>query len=264
MQLLRAAFSPNRTLSARVMFLFAIAWAVSGCLIWIASPFAVLPGPGAVLRAFGYLWMHQGMSRELWASFSLSVQAVAIAFGCSLLIAYATVLPIFRPFTAVVSKLRFLGLIGISFVFMLIVGGGRWLQVSLVAFGITVFLGTSLITIVQSIPSDRFDYARTLRMGEWRVVWEVVVRGTRDQALSALRESAAIGWVMITMVEGIVRSEGGIGVLLLNENKYSHFDRIFAIQISIFLVGIAQDYGLGLLRRWLCPYADLTTERRGA
>jgi NitT/TauT family transport system permease protein len=37
---------------------------------------------------------------------------------------------------------------------------------------------------------------------------------------------------------------------------------VFAIQLTILAVGLLQDYAIGGLRRVLCPYADLTLERR--
>jgi NitT/TauT family transport system permease protein len=99
-------------------------------------------------------------------------------------------------------------------------------------------------------------------MNEWKVVWEVVILGTADRAFEVLRQNAAIGWMMLTMVEGISRSEGGVGAMLLNQNKHFHLAEVFAIQIMILLVGVLQDYGIGLTRRLLLPYADLTLEKR--
>jgi NitT/TauT family transport system permease protein len=77
-----------------------------------------------------------------------------------------------------------------------------------------------------------------------------------------LRQNAAIGWMMLTMVEGISRAEGGIGAMLLNQQKHFHLAEVFAIQLLILVVGILQDYGLGALRRVVFPYAHLTLERR--
>jgi NitT/TauT family transport system permease protein len=94
------------------------------------------------------------------------------------------------------------------------------------------------------------------------VVWEVVVLGTAAQAWEVLRQNAAIGWMMLTMVEGISRSEGGVGAMLLNQSKHFHLAEVFAIQILILAVGLLQDYGIGVLRRFTCPYADLTLERK--
>ena len=69
---------------------------------------------------------------------------------------------------------------------------------------------------------------------------------------------------MLTMVEGFVRSEGGLGVLLLTQQKYLKMDAIYAIQIVILLVALLQDYVIGVIRRLVCPYADLTLERQGS
>jgi NitT/TauT family transport system permease protein len=99
-------------------------------------------------------------------------------------------------------------------------------------------------------------------MNEWQVVWEVVILGTAEQAIEVLRQNAAIGWMMLTMVEGIARSEGGVGALLLNQNKYFHLPEVFAVQITILLIGMLQDYGIGVLARVVCPWAQLGRERR--
>jgi NitT/TauT family transport system permease protein len=256
------AFAPNRAISPnalRIIIAFQVAVLL---LIWINSPFKVLPQPMEVLRAFEGLWMTQGLARELGTSFSLNLQALALSTLLSLALSYLTVLPFFRPVALAVSKGRFLGLIGLTFVFTLMVGGGRPLKLSLLVFGMTVFFITSMASVVLEIPRERFDHARTLRMGEWQVVWEVVVLGTADRAIEVLRQNAAIGWMMLTMVEGISRSEGGIGAMLLNQNKHFHIAEVFAIQITILLVGLFQDYLIGGFQRLLCPYAGLVLERR--
>jgi len=77
-----------------------------------------------------------------------------------------------------------------------------------------------------------------------------------------LRQNAAIGWMMLTMVEGIVRSEGGVGAMLLGESKHFLLSEVFAIQAVILIVGLLQDYAIGAVRRIVCPYADLTLERK--
>ncbi len=256
------AFLPNRAISSNALRIIVAFQAALLLVIWINSPFKVLPQPLEVLHAFQNLWMTQGLARELWTSFTLNIQALALSTLLSLALSYLTVLPFFRPVALAVSKGRFLGLIGLTFVFTLMVGGGRPLKLSLLVFGMTVFFITSMAAVVLEIPRERFDHARTLRMGEWHVVWEVVVLGTADKAIEVLRQNAAIGWMMLTMVEGISRSEGGIGAMLLNQNKHFHIAEVFAIQITILLVGLFQDYLIGALQRLLCPYAGLVLERR--
>jgi NitT/TauT family transport system permease protein len=256
------AFEPNRRISPMTLRIIIAFQAAVALVIWIRSPFPVLPQPDEVARAFANLWMNQGLGRELWTSFALNLEALALTVLIGLALSYLTVLPFFRPIAAAVSKGRFLGLIGLTFAFTLMVGGGRPLKLALLVFGMTVFFVTSMASEVLDIPRERFDHARTLRMNEWGVVGEVVVLGTVDRAIEVLRQNAAIGWMMLTMVEGISRSEGGVGAMLLNQNKHFHLAEVFAIQLTILAVGLLQDYGIGLMQRLLCPYSLLTLERR--
>jgi NitT/TauT family transport system permease protein len=256
------AFLPNRAISRttlQIIVWFEVALALA---IWAGSPFAVLPRPGEVFAAVGHLWMAEGLGPELWTSFTSNLQAIAITAAISLSLAYLTVLPAARPVVSAVSKGRFLGLTGLTFVFTLIFGGGHPLKISLLVFGMTVFFVTSMSAVVAEIPKEKFDYARTLRMNEWQVVWEVVILGTVDKAFEVLRQNAAMGWMMLTMVESISRSEGGVGAMLLNQNKHFHLAEVFAIQGLILVVGLVQDYGIGITKRLVCPYVSLTLERQ--
>jgi NitT/TauT family transport system permease protein len=257
-----AAFLPNRAVSRSVLQMLIAAEVVIFLLIWWRSPFAVLPRPNEVARALGHLWMDEGLGPELWSSFTSNLQALAITVVISLSLSYLTVLPVWRPIVMAISKGRFIGLTGLTFLFTLEFGGGHPLKISLLVFGMSVFFITSMAAVVAAIPKEKFDYARTLRMSEWQVVWEVVILGTADQAIEVLRQNAAMGWMMLTMVESISRSEGGVGAMLLNQNKHFHLAEVFAIQGLILFVGMGQDYAIGVGKRLLCPYAALTLERQ--
>jgi NitT/TauT family transport system permease protein len=256
------AFSPNKVISRGALNIIIGIQIAIFVVIWINSPFKVLPRPGEVLTSLNGLWFQQGLGVELLTSIKLNVEALAISATISILLAYLTVLPFFRPIVHVIAKGRFLSMVGFSLIFMLTLGGGHALKLSLLVFGMTVFFVTSMASVVAEIPKSEFDYARTLRMSEWRVVWEVVVLGTIDKAFEVMRQNAAIGWMMLTMVEGIYRGEGGVGVLLLNQQKYFKISEVFAIQLLILFVGLFQDAIIGAARRFLCPYSVLTLERK--
>jgi len=256
-----AVFSPNAVLNKNaVRALVAVQVAVV-ILLWIFSPFVLLPKPGEVLSAFGDLW-EQGLGAELITSFYLNIQAIVVSTVVSLLLAYATVMPFFRPIVALLSKLRFLSLVGLTFFFTLMAKSGHELKLSLLVFSVSVFFVTGMADVINGVPKEMFDLARTLRMGEWRVVWEVIVLGQIDQVFDVLRQNAAMGWMMLTMVEGIVRSEGGVGTVLLDQNHHFRLAAVFAIQLTILLLGLFQDLGIGLLKNMACPYAALTLERK--
>lgn len=252
--------SPNRAVSARTAAGLAAAQGAIAFALWARSPFDAVPRPGEVVEAFVGLWTGHALGRELLTSFLTNLEALAIAAVLSLGLAWGTVLPVMRPIAAAVSKGRFLGLTGLPFFFTLALGGGRPLKLALLVFATTVFATTAMAAEVAAIPRERFDHARTLRMSEWRVTWEVVIRGTSHRALEVLRQNAAISWTLLTMVEGFARADGGAGVLLADQNKHFHLADVFAIQLCILVVGLAQDAGLARISKLACPWAHLPRE----
>lgn len=252
-------FRPNSRPALRVLQLVFLVEGALVLLFWILSPFSILPSPMEIVGALGPLW-RQGLGKALEASIVLNLEALFWSTLISVGVAYLSVLPAFKPLGVTLSKMRFLSMMGVTFVFMLITGGGHALKLWMLTFGITVFYVTGTLEVVSSIPRERFDYARTLRMSEWRVMWEVVVLGTFHQMLEVLRQNAAIGWMMLTMVEGIVRSEGGIGAMLLNQSKYFHLAEVFAIQFVILGIGLLQDETLDFLGRLFFPYDRMARE----
>lgn len=255
------ALAPNRQIALPIYIGYAVASVAVFAVAWQLAA-GVIPSPGEVLGALARLWTEQGLFDELATSFRLNLEAVAWATAITLGLAYLTVVPAVRPIVAAVSKLRFTGMVGWAFVFTLWARDGHQLKLWMLVFGMAPFFVTAMAAVVAALPKERFDHARTLGMTEWRVVWEVVIRGTADQALETLRQSAAMGWMMLTMVEGLVRSEGGVGALMLNENKHLQLDAVFALIFVVLMVGVVQDWALAWLRRAVCPYAVLATERQ--
>jgi NitT/TauT family transport system permease protein len=194
-------------------------------------------------------------------SFQLNAAAILWSTGISLLLAYLTVIPFFRPIVDFIGKLRFLSMVGLSLVFILMTSSPYALKLSLLVFSICVFFVTSMADVLASIPKYEYDLARTLKMSEGQVVWETVVLGQFDKVFDVLRQNAAIGWLMLTMVEGMSRSDGGIGAMLLNQNKQFKLDAVMAIQLLILVIGLGQDWFIGYLKKIFCPYATLTTKK---
>ena len=62
-----------------------------------------------------------------------------------------------------------------------------------------------------------------------------------------------MGWAMITMVEGISRAEGGIGALILNQNKHFLLAEVYAILLVILVLGLLLDYAMGVLAQRPLP-----------
>jgi len=256
-----SAFVPNRAVSKSTVKLIVAVQVGVFVLLWAFSPFPLLPTMGETWAAFTEQW-GQGLGGELITSFYANMQAIAIACVVSMGLAYLTVLEGFRPIVVFLSKLRFLSMVGLSFFFTSVTSSQHALKLSMLVFTISVFYVTGMADVVLQVPKEQYDLARTLRMGPWRTVWEVVVLGQIDKGFDVLRQNAAIGWLMLTMVEGMTRSDGGIGAMLLNAQKHFYLPAVMAIQITILLVGLAQDYAIGATKNLFCPYASLVTEKK--
>lgn len=256
------ALRPNRSVAGIAWVAIVAAWASAILLAWAAGSAYLIPTPFEVLSALGRLLTDDGLLYELWQSMKTNLESLGISIVLSLGLSYLTVVPALRPAAAIVAKSRFFGLAGFVVFFTMAFGGGHGLKVALMTFGMTVFFVTSMAAVVASIPRAEYDQARSLRMGEWRTVWEVVILGKADEAFEVTRQNAAIGWMMLTMVEGLVRSEGGVGAMMLNQTKHFHLDAVIAIQLSVFAVGILQDQLVSWAKGVVCPYAGLTLERR--
>jgi NitT/TauT family transport system permease protein len=136
------------------------------------------------------------------------------------------------------------------------------MKISLLVFCIAIFMVTSFLGIIFEVKKEELDYARSLKMNEWKAVWEVIILGKADQFLEAIKQNFAIAWMMLAMVENLCRAEGGIGVILFQENKQFHLDAVYSIQILVLFVGIGLDWTLGWIRRVFCPYSVITLDRK--
>ncbi len=252
-------FVPNAKVDSKAVSMMLMVQAAILAAVWVFSPFPFLPKPGEIAVAFGDLWS-QGLAVELITSFSLNLQAILVSTLISLVLVWFSTMPFFSPLVHIIGKLRFLSMVGLTFFFTLMTTSGHGLKLSMLVFSITVFFVTGMADVLSAIPREMYDLARVLRLGPWRTLYEVVILGQADKAFDVLRQNAAIGWMMLSFTEGMSRSEGGIGAMLMTQNKYFHLSEIFAIQLTILALGLGQDYALGYLKRFFCSYSLLTTE----
>jgi NitT/TauT family transport system permease protein len=260
---LRHMFTPNGVVSNRAMTIVIAGQVLLALLLWFMSSSAFFPTPSEIGSAWLRL-MRDPETKMGWhflQSFTVNIQVLAITTVISLVLAYSTVVPFMRPIVQFLSTWRFMGIVGFTAIFTLLTSGGHQLKVAIMVFGMSVWYITSMLAVIMAIPKERFDHARTLGMGPWRTVWEVVVLGKGDEVFEVLRQNAAIGWLMLTTAEGLVRTEGGLGALLLVQNRHMRFDSIYAIQITILFLGLFQDSLIGGARKLLFPYAFLGKER---
>lgn len=226
-------------------------------LVWQFSPGGLIPRPTAVIEALGELLTTRLFAENLVASLLLTGQALLYSTFITLFIGYGSLIPFLQPVARFIVKCRYLTLTGLIFIFTLLTKDGGQLKLSLLLFGIVPFLTTSFLSVVMRTPAQEFELCQTLGYSRWQTLYEVIIIGKADQVLEVIRQNFAIAWMMITMVEGLNMSEGGIGALMIKYNKYNDLPHVLALQSVIFGIGLCCDYLLGTLRLWLFPYTKI-------
>ena len=221
---------------------------------WQVLGGGLIPPPSKVLAALSQLLTTRLFLDNLLTSLMLTSQALFYAVLITLIFSYASVIPFFRPVAQFIVKCRYLTLTGLIFIFTLLTKDGGQLKLWLLLFGIVPFLTTSFLSIILNTPAQEFELCQTLGYNPWECLYEVIVVGKADQVFEVVRHNFAIAWMMITMVEGLNMSEGGIGALMIKYNKYNDLPHVLALQVVILCLGLCFDFLLGVLRHWLFPY----------
>jgi NitT/TauT family transport system permease protein len=257
-------FLPFTPVAASPLKIIFAVQAVLAVLVWSFSQSKSLPSPLEVGAAWLDLVRNHDLMFELWSSVKISLISLLISTVGAVIVASLGTAAIFLPLARFSSALRFLGFAGLTYLFMLMSSDGYWLRIWLLSFGMFVFMVTGLLAEIRALPLEQVDHCRTLGMQHWRITGELVLLGKADVTLDLVRQNAAVGWTLLTLVEGMTRSEGGIGAMLLNQNRYFLLAGVFAIQVTILVYGLVQDAFLGLLKETMCPHSRLGKEGAGA
>lgn len=258
MGLLKKLFTPLTSISTKTFSILVVLNVVLGLLLWhFLAVGGLIPTPIKIGQSIVKILGTNDFFDNLFISLTLTLKGMGYSILIALLICYLSLIPLFNPLAKFIIKCRYLTLTGLIFLFTLLTSNGHNLKMSLLIFGIVPFFVTSFLSIIDSINEQEYELCKTLRMNNWRALLEVVIIGKLDQVLEVMRQNFAIAWMMITMVEGLNMSEGGLGTMLIKSNKYIDLGSVFAILVIIFTIGVFFDYLLKQLRSWFFPYTKL-------
>lgn len=256
---MKKIFQPFARINKQTIAIIISLQVIVTLLLWHVTSDGLIPKPDKVAMAFVQLLGSRLLLDNVLVSLLLTVKAMGIAILITLIFAYVSVLPFFKSIAQFIVKCRYLTLTGLIFIFTLLTQDGSQLKLSLLVFGIVPFFVTSFLSVIVQINQQEYELCKTLGYNNWQTLFEVIIIGKADQVFDILRQNFAISWLMITMVEGLSMSEGGIGTLLIKYNKFNDLTHVLALQLVIFIIGLCFDYLLGTLRRWLFPYTKFKT-----
>ena len=255
---MKKLFKPFEDITSAKKTTIFVGWLLIMIGFWVASSFGdihLFPTPKQVGTGFVDLW-NEGFVVHIFSSIWLCTQAVIISIFISLVFAYSSTIPFFKPIGNFISKLRYLPLTGIAFYIAILIQGARDIQIWVLVVFMTTFLTTSLIQMIFDIPEEEFSHARTLGCNRWEILWEVVIKGRLDYVFELVRQNLAIVWMMLVTVESILVAAGGLGFLIKNNDKLGDNGKVIAIQVIIILLGVSFDWVITKHRKLIFRYSN--------
>ncbi|MEQ8472971.1 MAG: ABC transporter permease subunit [Marinoscillum sp.] len=256
---MKKIFNPFEDVSKSTRLLLILFWATCLAIFWVASSLGethLFPTPTQVFTGFKELYQ-EGLVIHIFSSIWLCVKAIVIAIILSLTFTYLSTVPLINTLAKAISRLRYLPLTGITFYMAILINDARSMQVWVLVVFMSTYLTTSLLSMIDSIPQEEFDHARSLKCNRWEVLWQVVVIGRIDHVIEVIRQNLAIVWMMLVTVESILVAAGGLGFLIKNSDKFMNHGRIIALQIVILVVGLSIDFVLNYLRKSFFRYSKI-------
>jgi len=256
---MKSIFNPFENIGKNSRLFIVLGWIVLLLGIWFLASLGerhLFPTPQQVAQGFSELY-NEGLVVHVGSSLLLCFSAIGIAILISLIFSYLSVIPVVKPLAKGLSKLRYLPLTGISFYMAILINDARTMQVWVLVVFMSTYLTTSLLSMLNAIPQEEFDHARSLGLNRWEVLLEVIVKGRIDYVIDVVRQNLAIVWMMLVTVESILVAAGGLGFLIKNSDKFMNHGRIIALQIVILAVGLSIDFVLDYLRKSFFRYSKI-------
>jgi len=226
-------------------------------LIFFIMPDNKFPPLIEILEAFPKLFSKNDLVSNFMISLGFCVKSMFYSCCIAFFFMLIARIPIFQTFAVFCRKFRFLPSVGLSFLFMRLTGSVESQMSWMMIFGITTFLVDGAVGIALSVTKDDVNYAKSLRLSRWQVFRELIIYNKLPTFFSMAIANFAIAWMLLSSIENIAKSSGGIGVVLAESGKYFRLEEVYATQMLILFTGISIDFILNKVNRWLFPYITL-------
>lgn len=226
-------------------------------MIWMVLPTHIFPPILDILGAIPKLFTTNDLVGNFIISLLFCIKSMAYASIIAFVFMLGARVPMFQSFAVFCRKFRFLPSVGLSFLFMKLTDNSSITASWLMIFGITTFMVDGAVGIALSVTKDDVSYAKTLRLSRWEIFRELIILSKLPIFFSMAISNFAIAWMLLSSIENLIKSSGGIGVVMAESQKYFHLEEVYAIQILILLTGITVDFALNWINNWLFPYITL-------
>lgn len=220
-------------------------------------PQQLFPSPMSVALCFQELFEKDNLVRSLLYSCKLNLYGYAEAIAISLPVGYLIGLfPVCREaMRKPLDTARFLPLPAMTGLFIAWFGIDDNMKVQFLAFSIAAYLVPVVVQRIQEVPDVYVQTLKTLSSSKWQLINRVFVPAGLRAIFEDIRVLVAISWTYI-MVAELVNKTDGLGALIFLAARQGRTDKVFAILLSIVIIGLVQDRLFKYLGDFLFPYKN--------
>lgn len=138
-------------------------------------------------------------------------------------------------------------------VFFVLVGTGREMYVTMIAFGVLPPLAQTVYLAVKEFPDELQYKSYTLGASHTEVIFSIILPQVLPKMLDALR--LAIGPALVYLIAAeMVVGDVGFGYRIRLQSRLMNMSVVYPYLALLALFGFTTDTLLRRLQRWLCPW----------
>jgi NitT/TauT family transport system permease protein len=254
--------SPRRVIPRRSWFTVAVAAFVAILAAWAVAAIIkdtpiLLPGPGAVARAWVEMFGELGFARDVgWSAFRVIggfILAAVIAVPLGVFMGTFEIVRAF--FEPPINAIRYMPASAFIPLLILLQGLGEDEKLTVIWIGVFFPLVLMVVDTAHRVPIEMLHTAYTLGASRWTVLRKVLLPAMLPDVVDALRITMGWAWTYLIVAE-LVAATAGIGYFILVAQRYLRSDRIIAAILTIGALGLVTDLLFGLVHRYAFPYVE--------
>jgi sulfonate transport system permease protein len=252
----------NALRGGAVFLLLGIVWAIASA--WGLVPRFLLPGPNAVLAAFGDLIRDGSLVKHI----GVSVQRVVLGYGLAIVAALPLALlfalmprlrAFFEPLLDFLRQIPPLAMLPLL-ILWLGIGETQKVGIILLACFFPIFL-SALGGIAQADPK-LIEVGHSCGLSRREILLRIVLPASLPAVVIGLRIGLGYSWRALVGAE-LIASSAGLGYLIVDAENLARTDIVLVGVLVIGVLGLIADMLAKRAIEWTAPWLDARVELGG-
>lgn len=221
-----------------------------------------LPAPHEVARAFytafttapqrtGDFWLHESLWQSckiiFWGFVCSALLGVPLGILCGTFSLYSR---LFEPF---IDFIRYMPAPVFGALAVAVLGLGDEPKITIIFIGTFFQMVLVVANTTRAVDASLLQAAQTLGAKNRQLLWYVVIPATLPALYRDMRILIGWAWTYLVVAE-LIGEKSGISAFLYQQQRYMHFENVYAGIVMIGIVGLATDQLLAFVGRYLFPW----------